>query len=177
MQLNNNLSVILDDADFECQHSLFMSDGDFIICRICDFEWCAIVEDNSPVYAVACVKKGVIARMHRLILDCSPSTLVDHRDGNGLNNVRSNLRLATSRQNAMNRSKWKNSDSRFKGVHRDGKRWRAIITLNGKRIHLGCFSSDEEAASAYNKAAMANYGEFAKLNVIEKNAVRFGSDS
>jgi hypothetical protein len=106
-------------------------------------------------------------------MECGPAILVDHRDGDGLNNMRSNLRFATSRQNAMNRSKWKSSDSRFKGVHRDGKRWRAIITLGGKRIHLGCFASDEEAALAYNDAALANYGEFAKLNVIEKNAVEY----
>ena len=90
----------------------------------------------------------------------------DHRDGCGLNNQRHNLRTATRTQNNQNR-KSLNGSSRFTGVcknNRDGK-WKAYICVNKKRNHLGYFSSECDAAQAYNFAAIDAFGEFARLNV------------
>src|SRR5271157_1434079 len=102
--------------------------------------------------------------MHRFVLDVySP---VDHRDGNGLNNQRRNLRKATKSQNGQNRDKQANNTSGFKGVswHSASNRWVAQITIDKKRTHLGLFVDKEKAACAYNKAAKLHYGSFAKLN-------------
>ena len=105
-------------------------------------------------------------QMHRLLL--AGISRVDHKDGDGLNNRRSNLRPATSAQNQANQRSMRGSSSRFKGVHWDttkGK-WRARIQVDGQDRHLGIFVSEVEAAKAYNQAAAAAWGEFARLNKI-----------
>ena len=103
--------------------------------------------------------------MHRLILDAPKGLEVDHIDGNGLNNQRSNLRLCTRTQNARNARRRKNGSSRFKGVckTREG-RWNARIYANGKRANLGVFKNEADAARAYDAAAAEAFGEFARLN-------------
>ena len=85
-----------------------------------------------------------------------------------LNNQRYNLRKATPQENMMNRQKHKNSSSRFKGVHwyKPANKWMTQIRFNNKHIHLGCFTSETEAALAYNQKAKELFGEFAKLNFI-----------
>lgn len=91
----------------------------------------------------------------------------DHKDRNFLNNQKNNLRLANKSQNGANRLKSKGIySSRFKGVswHKDKRIWVAYITKNNKRVHLGQFINEWEAASAYNKAALKLFGEFACLN-------------
>jgi hypothetical protein len=92
--------------------------------------------------------------------------LVDHANGNGLDNRRSNLRLATGTQNNANRRLASNSTSGFKGVNlykRTG-RWRAHIAIHRQQKHLGYFRTAEEAARAYDIAALALFGEFALIN-------------
>lgn len=113
------------------------------------------------------------ASLHRDILgeECK-GRLVDHINKNPLDNRRCNLRLATVSQNAMNQAKQKNRSSKYKGVNLDKsrnrvKRWRAQIKKEGKKMHLGRFLTEKEAAEAYNAAAQELFGEFASLNVIE----------
>lgn len=104
--------------------------------------------------------------IHRVITGAPNSMWVDHIDGNGLNNQKSNLRLATSSQNAKNRRKGIDNKSGYKGVSwqvRD-KKWQAYITVSGERIHLGYFGNPVEAAYAYDQAAIKYHGEFASLN-------------
>jgi hypothetical protein len=93
----------------------------------------------------------------------------DHKDGNGLNNTRSNLRPCTQGQNNMNQRKRKNATSRFKGVTWSAadEKWKACITANHVQHHLGYFCDEEEAARAYDKAARSLHGEFARLNFPE----------
>lgn len=90
---------------------------------------------------------------------------VDHMDHDGLNNQRDNLRLATHRQNHQNRRKQRGS-SRFKGVCRYAptRRWVAAIFVNGRRLSLGYHLDEEEAARAYDSAALEYFGEFACTN-------------
>jgi len=106
--------------------------------------------------------------LHRVILGVNErGTLVDHRDRNGLNNSRSNLRRSTHQQNLRNQyRKPDGKTSQFKGVYWCNRtnRWRARICLDGKRKSLGLHKNEVDAAVAYNKAASLVFGEFARLN-------------
>jgi AP2 domain/HNH endonuclease len=93
----------------------------------------------------------------------------DHKDGDPANNTSENVRLATRSQNGMNRRKnYGRYTSEYKGVsfypRTIKKQWTAEIKANGKRYRLGYFSTEEEAARAYDEAAKEHHGEFAKLN-------------
>lgn len=105
-------------------------------------------------------------RMHREVLSAPENMQVDHINRNRLDNRRSNLRIATKAENLRNKVIYQNNKSGYRGVcwkTRD-KKWAAQININQKRKHLGFFSSAEEAARAYDKAAKEFYGEFAALN-------------
>ena len=108
--------------------------------------------------------------MHRQITDAQPEQTVDHKDRNGINNRQENLRLCTQSQNLANQKKRAGCSSRYKGVSwckRDNK-WRAKIKVHYKNIHLGLFDDEIEAALSYNDAAAEHFGEFARLNMIER---------
>ena len=99
----------------------------------------------------------------------APANLeVDHIDGNHLNNQKSNLRLATSSQNKMNRGPRKDNKSGYKGVswHKQRNQWTARIMANGKYQHLGLFGNILDAVKTYNEAAIKYFGEFAWINKI-----------
>lgn len=102
--------------------------------------------------------------MHKQLLNTS--SLVDHKDRNGLNNARSNLRTATYSQNNANKISREGSSSRYLGVIWDKSRnlWQAKLTFQGVTHHLGRFEDEELAAKAYDQAALRFYGEFANMN-------------
>lgn len=114
------------------------------------------------------LQRGVY--MHCLIANSPNGTDTDHKDGDRLNNKRSNLRICTHRENNSNQKLRKNNTTGYKGVHWYSARnkWQASICVNYKPIHLGYFKSVVEAASAYNKAALKYFGEFSKLNNIKE---------
>jgi len=103
-------------------------------------------------------------RLHRLIMSAPPGVHVDHRNHNGLDNQRSNLRLASVSQNHGNTRIRQGGTSRFKGVYRDRGRWVAGIIEDGARRNLGRFLVEEDAARAYDAAARRIFGEFALTN-------------
>jgi hypothetical protein len=108
--------------------------------------------------------------MHVFILGCPG---VDHRNGDGLDNQRANLRPATHSQNMGNKRLYRNSTSGFKGVTRNtgsGRPWRAAVKANSQRHHLGYFDTAEAAARAYDAAARELFGEFARPNFPEVSA-------
>jgi len=92
---------------------------------------------------------------------------VDHRDMNGLNNRKGNLRKSTRSQNLANARKRVHASSRYKGVSWDNEaqKWRSRITVSGKTIALGRFEDEKEAAAVYDTAARRYFGEFARTNL------------
>jgi hypothetical protein len=121
----------------------------------------AVVEELRNRY-------GKYTSLHRVVADAPSGAEVDHRDGNGLNCVDGNLRIATQNQNAVNR-KYDNP-SGYRGVRRNP--WGSFvvqITYDGKNHHLGSFSSAEEAGLAYNAEESRVFGEFAILNDIPED--------
>ena len=102
--------------------------------------------------------------MHQLIAGLG-DVLVDHADGNGLNNRRSNLSPATVAENNRNAARRVDNTSGFKGVtwHSQRNKWRAQITAGGKQRSLGLFATPEEAAFAYAKASEQLHGEFGRV--------------
>lgn len=116
-------------------------------------------------------KKRHIVHMHRVIMEAPPWMLVDHLDGNGLNNTRENLRLCTHQGNSRNGRKRNINTSGYKGVswHKVTQKWMARIGVDGRSIHLGLHDTATEAALAYDVAALKYHGEFACVN--------FGSQS
>lgn len=106
-------------------------------------------------------------RMHRLIMQPKPDEVVDHIDGNGLNNQRFNLRICTLAENSRNRRKSPGRSSNYKGVTKTTGRkkcWKAQIATGAKVRSIGYFATEEEAARAYDLAAVDVFGQFACLN-------------
>ena len=140
--------------------------------RLMKYKWCARIRDDGAAW-YACRKEIVDGKhhqqqMHRFILDAPNGMLCDHVNGNGLDNRRVNLRLATPKQNTMNRGANRNHIG-FKGVtHIKPGKFQAQIKVDGKFIYLGLFDNARSAAIAYNIAAEKYHGEFARLNVIPK---------
>jgi len=101
-----------------------------------------------------------------------PSHWIDHIDGNAANNKLSNLRPATPGQNSHNQRKVsKITTSKYKGVKKVNSRWRAYINYQGKMIHLGYHTTEEQAALAYDTKAVEVFGEYARCNFGTNSAI------
>ena len=145
--------AIVDDEDFE---------------ELSKYKW-RLSKRRITCYAITSIYKAskqTTELMHRIIMKPKDGQWTDHRDGNGLNNIKSNLRLCTSSQNAQNRRALKNTTSKYKGVmwHPRLKKWKAQIYSSVKCIYLGVFADEVEAAKTYDKKAKELFGEFAKFN-------------
>jgi len=109
-------------------------------------------------------------QMHRIILsrmlgrDLSKGELVDHIDGNGLNNRRSNLRSATNQQNQQNANRHIDNTSGYKNVRFYKGKWMARVSANNQRIYLGMFDTPELAYAAVKTASIQYQGEFARVS-------------
>lgn len=138
-------------------YTALVDDEDFLL--VSNKTWRPFVRPRT-IYA-ATGSNGL--RMHNLILGYIG---VDHINHDGLDNRRINLRAATLSQNMANTRKQSHCGSHYKGVHwvDRSKPWMSRIMHQGKRIYLGSFETEREAALAYDEAAYKFFGEFAKLN-------------
>lgn len=138
---------------------------DDIDADLANFKWCL-----ANRYAVRGCRGRQIA-LHRIILarilerELQPGEVCDHRNGNGLDNHRSNLRVCTQSQNSKNQKMRVTNTSGYRGVWIDKsesepRKWYACIKVNRKSIHLGRFNTPEEAAAAYESAAEHYFGEW-----------------
>lgn len=150
--LSQGLVAVVDDADV----GRVLAAG----------KWSASVRENTA-YATRTVRKAdggkTTIRLHNFLTGWS---YVDHVNGNGLDNRRSNLRAADSITNAQNVGRRAHNTSGFKGVtwHRRAGKWMAQIVVSGHRIHLGYFADPTEAAKAYDAAAIEHFAAFARPN-------------
>ena len=150
IHLNNGMTAVVDDIDFD---------------RLSRYRWRAKPDMSAgkPRWYAYRDEGGTVIAMHQEVLGARPGLMIDHRDHNGLNNCRSNLRYATNAENQQNRQKHRGS-SRFKGVTLIPARYQARIKVCGKTKHLGYFATEEEAAKAYDAAAREYFPETACLN-------------
>lgn len=134
---------------------------------ISQYSWHASkVKGLTYAYAWTPMVNGVRKKisMHRLVMGLVDikGTLIDHADGNGLNNQMSNLRVASHAENMRNRGAQKNNKCGLKGVRKHRRKWSARIRLNKKEYHLGTFDTPEAAAHAYTLASQKLHGSFAR---------------
>jgi len=150
-------TVLMDDEDYA---QIFLRHGGW---------WLWQIGRNSYVRRQVMLNgKRRNVSLHRLVMGATPGQMVDHINGNGLDNRRQNLRFVTSAQNNRNRRVKVGSTSRFKGVshRRDRGTWRAMITVDGRQISLGCFSDEVEAAFAYDTASLQHHGDYGSRNFL-----------
>ena len=152
---SSGLAALVDDEDFE---------------RVSARKWYAHeTSDGRGFYAVAWERvdgnprKHRRVKLHRFVLGGSEE--IDHINRNTLDNRRVNLRFATRSQNSANRAA--NRGRKFKGVHPQGKKFRALVMKDGISHNLGLFETAEEAARAYDYGARLLHGEFACVNFPE----------
>lgn len=146
--LSQGLQALIDEAD------AWVLDGG---------KWSA-AWSGRHFYAVRGGKRRPRQLLHRLLMGAGAGEVVDHRNGNTLDNRRSNLRLCTRKQNAQNQRGRSDRRSIYKGIHRNAKgRWVAQC----EHRHVGVFDTEEDAARAYDRAACGRFGEFARPNFEE----------
>lgn len=159
-----SLAADLREIELTKGKSVVMDADDYFYLK--KWQWHTLVA-NGKFYAKRDFLEGFkikSALLHRIIMNPQGKMTVDHIDGNGLNNQKSNLRLCTHRENLCNRKKNFNSKFKFKGIYKYKKKWCAYICPNGIKKHLGVFRTQNEAATEYDKAAKKLFGEFANLN-------------
>lgn len=156
IHLSRGQVAIVDDDDYD---------------RVSQHKWSALKNKEGRFYGLRSFRKESGKRgyelMHRFILGDAAPRLTDHKDGNGLNNRRGNLRDATPAGNSANvQHRRRNNKSGLQGVSwfTKGSKWAAYISVETKSKFLGYFHDPIEAARAYDRAALAQYGEFAYLN-------------
>ena len=151
IQLTQGKAALVDDEDFEWLNQ---------------WKWCAHKSDSGVFYARRRGDGNKTIHMHRVIMDTPDNLECDHKDNNGLNCQRYNLRNCTRGQNNSNRRKTKKNTSGFKGVswQKSRNKWRVQLQINGVKKFFGLFDRLDEAANAYDEAAKENHKEFSNVN-------------
>lgn len=153
IKLTQGKYALIDDEDFD---------------KVSKFQWCTYRAYNDIYYVSSRTEEGKTILMHRYILGLKSGdgNNVDHKNSDGLDNRKSNLRIATTRENSRNRRKNINNISGYKGVSWNTARnsWVVHIKVGLKRVYLGKYNNTRLASEAYSEAAKKYYGEFARTN-------------
>jgi hypothetical protein len=149
IELTKGLKAIVDDEDYE---------------KLSQYRWNA--NWTGTVHYAHRLNGKEHVYMHRMIMSPLPGYEIDHINKNTLDNRKSNLRIVHKSYQRANSKKRKDSRSKYKGVKLRGKHISARIRVNGKERHLGMFKTQEEAALAYNQAALKYFGDYAQLNEV-----------
>jgi hypothetical protein len=160
IKLTQGQVALVDDEDYE---------------KLSSYKWYAN-KRGSTYYAMrnSKSKPRTVIYMHRFVLGLKErDVLCDHKDLNGLNNQKYNLRTATHSENLCNRNSRKNSSSKYLGVSlsKNKNKWRCHVVKNGSTAYLGYFENEIDAALAYNEAAQKVHGEFTNLNILQHENV------
>lgn len=148
--------AIVDEADAE---------------KVGAYKWYVSTVSPTLLYASRKDWQGGRARevlMHRLITGAGPGQVVDHINGDTLDNRRSNLRLTDVQHNSWNRASQRGSRSQYRGVSVWGGKFYVRIFLEGRNQYLGCYSDERLAARVFDYAAAKHHGEYARLNLPDE---------
>lgn len=149
IQLSQGKEAIVDDEDYERLNIYKWSYGTGGYAERRPWNW--ILRSQGPK-----------TFLHRAIMHATKGDLIDHINGNPLDNRRANLRFCTQHQNQANRPRLnKNNTIGFRGVAKNRARWSAKCRVNYKNVHIGTFDTPQAAAEAYNAFARRTFGEFA----------------
>jgi hypothetical protein len=153
------------------KHNILVSLENFELVKKCTKKW-TIYKDGNKLYARGYIKgedgKSIRIPLHRLVTSCPKGSIVDHINGNGLNNCNENLRVGTHQMNNQNASIRKDNSTGYRGVSKTkGGKYRATISVNGKNIYIGTFDTAEEASDAYEKE------RYRLHSYVERNALPF----
>jgi len=154
---------IVDDIIVKIPLGISAKDGYVTVDR--EFEYLALDQWRLTHYGYAIRSKDKTL-MHRLVTGAGTGVVVDHVNGDKLDNRKSNIRLCSQSQNAKNQKLRVDSKTGYKGVCEQSNKYRARIKHNYRQIELGIFDTAKEAAKAYNKAAKKYHGEYARLNDV-----------
>jgi len=162
-------------------YAALIDEADLPVIR--GYRWHATVQGRPPnlrVYATADAAAKTYLRMHRVIWERAYGPIpegyeIDHKEPGqygGLDNRRENLRLTTKSLNQANSRRGRNNTSGYKGVwwQKQARRWRADLWVSGRKYHLGYHDTAEAAAHAYDLAAKAAFGDYARLNFPQEAA-------
>ena len=148
---------------------ILIDDEDYPLVSL--FKWCIVKRKNLYYATSFCYnpedKKSKGFYLHRFIMK-EPEGDIDHKNDNGLDCRKNNLRICTRQQNVSNSKKWAKATSVYKGVYWNSQHnnWKAALKVNGKTVFCRTFKKEEDAARAYNKSAIKYLGEFAQLNIM-----------
>jgi len=168
INLTQGFKSLVDDEDFE-----YLKQWKWHVIKLRNIMYAGTTVNKNA----SRINKAYLILMHRLIMNSCNGLYIDHIDHNGLNNMKSNLRICSQKENLINRKKHIYKLSIYKGVYNQILRYknmeykyiRAIIYINGKKKYMGSFKNEIEAAKAYDREAKKQFGQFAYLNFPRKN--------
>lgn len=129
--------------------------------KVGKYKWCVLLTRGVPSYA-----DGSPGSLHRFVMDAQPGQMIDHKNGNGFDCRKENLRFATRSENCCNALRIGSTGYCGVSYVKSGKKYQARVQKDNRRIYIGVFKTPKEAALAYNRAARAIHGQFVKVNDI-----------